>query len=692
MLILQYVLYEAMEANMNNYEQLKMDDYLADMIHEQPNLITCLLQKKEDGSHVIIYTNKSANKFLKSAINLNNFTRELWIQLEPLFGEGAKQKVYPNFDIILNDQVYTFDITIAPMGEKTREIYGLLMVDQTAKPHFDPLLEVQEKYHSLIEHNLDTILVIDQEGKIQYANKIINTVYGYKSNELLNIPFETFVGEESLWSFRNIMSHVKMGKATEMQNCLIQHEKGHFISTDLKAIPIVIGGTVSGLHIVLRNTVSDTEEQEQLFYLVYHDHLTGLWNRRALKEHLHENIKDAQKTNSEISIIRIDLDRFKLINESLGYTYGDELLKKIADRLSLYIDKASNLYRQSGDEFVFLLKGKTKEDTSAFAENILTELAKPIYLDHQEYFGTASIGISMFPYDGEKRDELLLKADQALYVAKDRGRAHYRYFQEQMNLSFPNAALMESHLRRAIEKDELSIHYQPQVNLLTGEINSFEALLRWNNRKFGYVSPMQFIPLAEKSGIIFKLGDWVLDEVCRQLKQWQDKGFRMARVAVNISPQQFKQDNFAFKIRDKIKKFNILASSLEVEITESAMTDLQNTFTILKELKDIGVVISIDDFGTGYSSLSYLRKYPIDIIKIDQSFIKDMETDEKSAAIATTIIRLAHSLGMEVIAEGVEKNTQVEILKAANCQKAQGFFFSRPIPIEDINKSYMNYQ
>jgi len=287
---------------------------------------------------------------------------------------------------------------------------------------------------------------------------------------------------------------------------------------------------------------------------------------------------------------------------------------------------------------------------------------------------------------------LLIKADQALFVAKDRGRAHFRYFQEQMNLSFPNEALMESHLRRAIEKEELSIHYQPQVNLATGEINSFEALLRWNNRKFGYVSPMQFIPLAEESGMIMQIGDWVLEEVCKQLEYWQEKGYRPVRIAVNISPKQFKQENFAIKIHEKIDKYGITPNSLEVEITESAMTDMQDTFAMLKELKDIGVVISIDDFGTGYSSLSYLKKYPIDIIKIDQSFIKDMELDEKNAAIATTIIQLAHSLGMEVIAEGVEKDKQVEILKSAKCQKAQGYFFSRPVPIDDINQSYMTNQ
>ncbi|WP_411748405.1 putative bifunctional diguanylate cyclase/phosphodiesterase, partial [Psychrobacillus psychrotolerans] len=327
--------------------------------------------------------------------------------------------------------------------------------------------------------------------------------------------------------------------------------------------------------------------------------------------------------------------------------------------------------------------------TSDFAENILLELSKPLYLDHQEYFVTASIGISMFPYDGKKMDELLIKADQALYIAKDRGRAHYRFYQEQMNLAFPNDALMESHLRRAIEKEEFSIHYQPQVNLVTGEINSFEALLRWNNRKFGYVSPMNFIPLAEESGMIMQIGEWVLEEVCKQLKYWQEKGYRPVRIAVNISPKQFIQDNFARKINEKIQKYGISPSSLEVEITESAMTDMQDTFSTLKELKNIGVVISIDDFGTGYSSLSYLKKYPIDIIKIDQSFIKDMELDDKNAAIARTIIQLAHNLGMEVIAEGVEKDRQVEILKAANCQKAQGYLFSKPVSIEHINESYM---
>lgn len=670
-----------------------ISNYLVDVIQDNLFLLTCILKKNRKNEFSIIYLNNAATTFLakintvSQALSLEN----IWNQLPIHTNLGQKQQVLYNFPLTLEDELYVFDISIVLIEEGYNKVYGITMNNKTEEETEKRVLtEVKEKYLSLVNNNLDSIFSIDENGVIQYLNMVTSKVFGYDPVKLIKQPIEKLIEENSLRNFQLMMKQTLSGYATEMQNCLIQHDKGHYITTYLKAIPIQNKEIITGFHLVIRDTMTDTDEQNQLFYLAYHDHLTGLWNRRALKEHLRDNLIQANSLQSEIAIIRIDLDRFKLINESLGYSYGDELLKKIADRLGLYIDKMSNLYRQSGDEFVFILKGKSREETSLFSESILMELSKPIYLDHQEYFVTASIGISMFPHDGNKIDELLLKADQALYVAKDRGRAHYRYFQEQMNLSFPNEALMESHLRRAIEKEELSIHFQPQVNLVTGEINSFEALLRWNNRKFGYVSPMQFIPLAEQSGMIMQIGDWVLDEVCKQLKYWQEKGYREVRIAVNISPQQFKQENFAVKIRDKIRKYKITPCSLEVEITESAMTDMQDTLTMLKELKDIGIVISIDDFGTGYSSLSYLKKYPIDIIKIDQSFIKDMELDEKNAAIATTIIQLAHSLGMEVIAEGVEKDKQVEILKAANCQKAQGYYFSRPVPIDDINKSYMN--
>lgn len=617
--------------------------------------------------------------------------KELLSQVQNLLLSNEKYELHENILFNVKEQLYTYDVFTILLEDGLEKIYGVTLNNQSKTEQENKILkEYKDKYLSLFNNNIDPIISVCEEGNILDMNDITSKILGYERATLVGSSIEQLIDENSKRNFQLMMKQTLTGYATEIQDCLIQHAKGHYLPLYIKAIPLETNSKITGFHLVLRDITAESDDQEQLYYLAYHDHLTGLWNRGALKEHLRDMLANTPP-ESEISVVRIDLDRFKMINESLGYNYGDELLKKIADRLSLYIDRTSNLYRQSGDEFVFIVKGKSKDETSRFAESILIELSKPLYLEHQEYFVTASIGIAMYPFDGKKMDELLIKADQALLVAKDRGRAHYRFYQEQMNLAFPNDALMESHLRRAIEKEEFSIHYQPQVNLVTGEINSFEALLRWNNGKFGYVSPLNFIPIAEESGMIMQIGDWVLEEVCKQLKYWQEKGYRPVRIAVNISPKQFIQDNFSRKINEKIQKYAISPSSLEVEITESAMTDMQDTLTTLKELKDIGVVISIDDFGTGYSSLSYLKKYPIDIIKIDQSFIKDMELDEKNAAIATTIIQLAHSLGMEVIAEGVEKDKQVEILRAANCQKAQGYLFSKPVSIEYINKSYMQY-
>ncbi|MEK3978268.1 EAL domain-containing protein [Psychrobacillus sp. FSL K6-2836] len=670
-------------------KKLAISDYLLNVVKENPSIPTYMLKRDEQNGFSVIYVNDAAisifQPFEQSSLEaVSN-------QLQTLIVSDEKCGIHQNIPFTIQKKQYTYDVTIILIEDGIETIYGVTMYDRTKDENEKSILKgYKEKYLSLFNNNLDPIILVCENGNILDLNAITSKILDYDPKILVGQSIEQLIEENSMRNFQLMMKQTLTGYATEIQNCLIRHVKGHYLPMYIKAIPMETNNNVSGFYLVLRETATISDEQEQLYYLAYHDHLTGLWNRRALKEHLRDTLVNAEP-GSELSVVRIDLDRFKMINESLGYNYGDELLKKIADRLGLYIDKSSNLYRQSGDEFVFIITDKSRDETSEFAENILIELSKPLYLDHQEYFVTASIGISMYPYDGKKMDELLIKADQALYIAKDRGRAHYRYYQEQMNLAFPNDALMESHLRRAIEKEEFSIHYQPQVNLVTGEINSFEALLRWNNRKFGYVSPMNFIPIAEESGMIMQIGDWVLEEVCIQLKYWQEKGYRPVRIAVNISPKQFIQDNFAMKIHEKIQKYNISPSSLEVEITESAMTDMQDTFTTLKELKDIGVFISIDDFGTGYSSLSYLKKYPIDIIKIDQSFIKDMELDDKNAAIATTIIQLAHSLGMEVIAEGVEKDRQVEILKSANCQKAQGYLFSKPIPIEHINESYMQH-
>lgn len=690
-----------LEENMNysSTDASETRDYVHLFATINPFDMTFILQKKTNKDYLVVYANRLGASYFKQEdkkLDLASefFTESIWMHLVSYVSQlsthenGFKKKIY----VPIDQHLIVFDLMLLQIELNDQEpIICITLTDRTKEEtERTELLETKEKYESVLDHNLDPLVSINEHGEVLYANPAILNSFGFMPHDIVGRSLFELVDVMSQKSSKQLLERAFQGQSIDLEECSFSHKKGHFVPVYMKTIPIIVHNEVKAVHLLIRDTSPHIENKEKLFYLSYHDHLTGLWNRRALKEQLREDMRFAELNKEEITVIYLDLDRFKLINDSLGYNSGDELLKRIADRLSILTDRTNKLYRHSGDEFVFVLCQSTKEMTESFANIVLKEIHKPFYVDHQEYFISASMGISMYPADGKEIDVLLKKADQALFYVKDRGRAHYRFYREDMNHSFPNEALMESHLRRAIEMDELSIHYQPQVDLRTGSINSFEALLRWNNRKFGFVSPAQFIPIAEESGLIIQIGEWVLKQVCLQLSDWQKKGYHLMRVAVNISPKQFKQETFAYRIEEILKEYHVNPSALEVEITESAMTNMRETLSILNDLKAIGVVISIDDFGTGYSSLSYLKRYPIDIIKIDQSFIRDIETDAKNAAIAKTIIHLAHSLGMEVIAEGVEKVLQVDFLKAANCHKAQGFYFSRPIPIDEITERYMN--
>jgi diguanylate cyclase (GGDEF)-like protein/PAS domain S-box-containing protein len=549
-------------------------------------------------------------------------------------------------------------------------------------------LEYEQKYMSVIDHNLDPIITLNRKGRITYANTAVHKAFGYRLKELTGRTFIDLIGEEKVENFKSFLLRAFSGESIEMEGITFFHKRGRFLTAYVKTIPVSVWGEIQEIHLILRDTSFHHKNNEGRLFLSYHDQLTGLWNRRALKEHFDVDADYANRSDEKLSLVHLDLDRFNTINDSIGRNGADEILKMIAERIKMVCPKEGKLYRNGGDEYILLLQNHSIEKTEKLTQKILSDFTKPFYFNHQEYFLSSSIGISVFPDDGKTLEELLQKAEQAVRFVKERGRSHYRFYREEMNTSFTDAALMEAHLRRAIEFNELEIHYQPQVNLKTGEIDSFEALLRWNNRKFGFVSPAQFIPMAEESGLIHSIGDWVLEVVCGQLREWQDKHFRPVRIAVNISPKQFQTGAFAEKAKQIIEKYGIHASSFEVEITESALVNMKDTLSTLQKLKKTGVTISVDDFGTGYSSLSYLKQYPIDIIKIDRSFIKDIELDEKNEAIAKTIINLAHNLGMQVIAEGVEKDMQAKILKEADCHKAQGFLFSKAIPASEIAEKY----
>lgn len=431
---------------------------------------------------------------------------------------------------------------------------------------------------------------------------------------------------------------------------------------------------------------SEERNQARYNFNIYYDELTELYNRRALSDHWSE--MNTQANNMNTALMLVDLDRFKKFNESLGKMKADSLLLDVSRRLKKMRSDFCEVFHYSGDEYVIILCYNEQEELDICIDNIFRMFKKAFTIDEQDYFITISIGISLAKGEQRNLEEVMNEADQALFFVKNNGRSTYRYYEKDLIQYFPNEALMEAHLHRAIELDEMTVHFQPQIDLKTNAINSFEALIRWHNRKFGMVSPGQFIPLAESSGLILSIGDWVLERVCQYQKEWREQGFRPVRIAVNISPKQFKQKNFVTRIEQLLQKYEIEPKYLELEITESSMTNLHETSSILLRLKKLGVFVSVDDFGTGYSSLSYLKKYPIDIIKIDQSFIADIQKDKKNEAIVEAIILLSHTLGLEVVAEGVEEKEQEQFLRKFNCQKVQGYLYNRPLPANKVVEQY----
>ncbi|PLT28918.1 sensor domain-containing protein [Peribacillus deserti] len=551
------------------------------------------------------------------------------------------------------------------------------------------LLESQERYRSIIDHNMDSIFSLDHKGKILSSNYSAFLTTGYTEKELIKQQIFHYFPESDRKCFKRLFNKSIKGEALESQDLHFTLKKGSFIHVHIRTVPIIISSEIKGIYVIMKNISPQIDNMETIHYMAHHDQLTGLLNRAALLRDLNQVISEDKNRVVELALYNIDLDRFKLLNDSLGHKNGDLLLKDVAMRLSRITGFEYKLYRQGGDEFTVLLHHINKQDAEQFAGVLFNQFKVPFNLGSQDYFISPSIGISMYPNDGLDSETLIQKADAALHKVKERGKAHFQFYSKEILLHQPNIVVMESYLRRSIEKNELSLYYQPQINLQTGRIESLEALLRWHNPTLGYVSPAEFIPLAEDTALIVPIGEWVFEEVCRQIVQWDAKGLQKIKVAVNLSPKQFLQPELADKINALIHKYGIPPCRLEIEITEGAMQNTTESLAIVRKLKDIGLSISVDDFGTGYSSLSYLKQFPLDTLKIDQSFVREILSDKKDAAITTTIIHLAQSLGLEVIAEGVELEEQAGFLKAANCQKVQGFLYSKPLPPWEIEQAFL---
>jgi len=446
----------------------------------------------------------------------------------------------------------------------------------------------------------------------------------------------------------------------------------------------------SGIPIRVAGSITDITEQrlsdEKIHQLAYYDSLTGLPNRTLLKDRFDVAVAVAQRKNSSIAVLFLDLDNFKTINDTQGHSYGDELLMKVGEQLKLRLRRSDTIARLGGDEFVILQTNvKSIDEVHRLASRLLEVFRRPWVIKDREFFVTVSIGVSIYPNDGLDLHELMKNADTAMYRAKDSGRNNYQIYSNELNSFIMERLKIESHLRKALENKEFILYYQPQIELKTGKVLCMEALIRWYNPAIGLAMPDSFIHIAEEIGLINDIGEWVLRTACRQLNQWRANGYNDFKVSINLSPKQFQQPNLVEMVGSIIREAKVNAEWIELEITESlAMQNLEHTISILKRFKDMGVGVSLDDFGKGYSSLNYLKQLPISNLKIDKTFIHGITVNSKQAKIAKALISLAHNMDLTVTAEGVENMTQLEFLIKENCDIAQGYLFSEPKPAEGL--------
>jgi diguanylate cyclase (GGDEF)-like protein len=460
---------------------------------------------------------------------------------------------------------------------------------------------------------------------------------------------------------------------------------------------IVVSGEDELLAIV-RDVTERKKDERRIFELAYHDTLTGLQNRHSFKEHLNLALEQAKRHGRFVATLFLDLDRFKRINDTLGHNVGDLLLQGVADRLVQCVRKSDCLARFNtdnpiapvarlgGDEFMALLTEINRaQDAAKVARRMLETLSQPFSLAGHEVFVTVSIGITIYPLDGEDVDTMLKNGDTAMYHAKDQGRNNFQFYNISMHSAAHERLALENQLRKALDRKEFLLHYQPQVDLLTGRIAGVEALIRWHHQDMGLVPSSDFIPLAEETGLIVPIGEWVFSTACSQNAAWQASGYPPIRMSVNLSSHQFRQKTLLKTIQRALDESGLDPKYLELEITESViMQNAESTTSILNELKRMGLSLAIDDFGTGYSSLNYLKRLPVDVLKIDRSFVKDITTDPDDAAITKAIIAMADSLNLKVVAEGVETEQQLEFLVQTGCHEVQGYLFSRPITEKGI--------
>ena len=562
------------------------------------------------------------------------------------------------------------------------------ITDVTHYKETERALEASEaRFRVLTESGLDLISVLSPEGAILYQSAALRNLLGYEPADTLGQNVFDMIHRDDLdiarAAFRRVLEGAQLREALEFR---IRHRDGQWRTFESLGTNCVENPHIRGVVFNSRDVTDRKAIQERIQHLAYHDNLTGLPNRGLLQDRLAHSIARAERSNRKVAVLFIDLDNFKNINDTLGHDVGDELLRQVAKRLRACVRTGDTIARQGGDEFIVLLDSlEDGRAASLVAQKILTSLRSAFELGGTEQHVSGSVGIAVFPEDGRDAQTLMKNADTAMFHGKGVGKNTYQYFTAQMNIAVKRRMTLESALRRAVLQKDFVLHYQPQVNLETGTIEAVEALVRWKTEDSGTVMPGDFIPLAEETGLINEIGEWVLREACRQNKEWQDRGLAPRRMAVNLSARQFSDKAFLDTVMRVVQDTGLDPKWLELEITESqVMRQTEGMILLLNRLSEMGIHLAIDDFGTGYSSLSYLKRLPIQKLKIDQSFIRDITVDPNDAAIVVAIINMAKSLDLQTIAEGVETAGQLSLLRSKGCRTGQGYYFSAPMAADSV--------
>ena len=545
------------------------------------------------------------------------------------------------------------------------------------------------KLTGAIEQSTDAVMICNAQGIIEYVNSGFVRMTGYSKDEALGNRPSLLKSDRHDDSFYGVLwDTISLGDV--FQDVFINKRKDGSLYYEEKSITPLKNerGVVEHFISTGKDITEQMQTRERLHHLSQHDLLTGLPNRMLFNDRLEQAIPRARRSGSTLAVLLVDMDRFKNINETLGFDCGDHMLQAVGGRLLSSTRDGDTVARLGDDEFAIILEDvQQRDDIPKVIEKIISSLSKAYYIDDHELFVTSSIGASVYPGDGEQPELLVQNADVAIHHAKESGSNNYRFYESKMNAESLYRLNLESSLRKALEREEFFLLYQPQIDLDTHEIIGFEALLRWAHPELGIVSPIEFIPLLEETGMIQQVGRWVLRQACRACMLWHKQGFGSISIAVNLSPVQFEDDHIASVIKNILDETGLPSNYLELELTESTiMRNAEEAATTLSKLSSMGVAIAIDDFGTGYSSLSYLQKFPINTLKIDRSFVSEIAVNNGDANIVSAIISMAHSLGLTVVAEGVEDAEQLTLLKSKQCEYVQGFFFSKPINLKDAEE------